>query len=107
MTHVYQPAMLIQLFENGGRATASEIAKSILVRDPTQVEYYEAIAKRYPGQVLTRNRGLTERDGDTYHLKGFEELSDSEVAGLVEICEERIESFLKAMLSLAEVLHDK
>ena len=95
MTHIYQPAMLIQVLSNGGQATASDIAKAILVRDPTQVEYYKAITKRYPGKVLTYNRGLTERDGDTFFLKGFDELSNSEVSELVAICIERLDHFLR------------
>ena len=74
MTHIYQPVMLIQLLSGGGRATVSDIAKAILVRDPSQVEYYEAITKRYPGKVLTHNRRLTVRDGDRYFLNGFDEL---------------------------------
>ena len=99
MTHIYQPAMLIQLLSGGGRATVSDIAKAILVRDPTQVEYYEAITKRYPGKVLTLNRGLTERDGDTYFLKGFDELSKGEVSSLIEICLERLGHFLKTRVA--------
>ena len=99
MNHIYQPAMLIQILSNGGQATVSAIAKAILVRDPTQVEYYEAITKRYPGRVLTNNRGLTERNGDTFFLKGFDELSNSEVSKLIEICMERLDHFLKAKAS--------
>ena len=95
MTHIYQPVMLIQLLSNGGRATVSDIAKAILVHDPTQVDYYEAITKRYPGRVLTHNRGLTERHGDTFSLKGFDELSNGEVSELIGICGERLDHFLK------------
>ena len=93
MTHIYQPVMLIQLISGGGRGTVLDIAKAILVRDPTQVEYYEAITKRYQGRVLTFNRGLTERDGDTYFLKGFGELSKGEVRSLIEISRKGSTSF--------------
>ena len=99
MSHIYQPAMLIQLLQNGGRATVSEVAKAILVRDPTQVEYYEAITKRQPGRVLTRNRGLVERDRNTYHLKGFNELSASDVTELVEICRAELDRFVDTRVS--------
>ena len=99
MTHIYQPAMLIQLLSGGGRATVSDIAKAILVRDPTQVEYYEAIIKRYPGKVLSLSRGLTKRDGDTYFLKGFDELSNREVSNLIEVCTERLDHFLKTRIA--------
>ena len=95
MTHIYQPVMLIQLLSSGGKATVSDIARAILVHDPTQVEYYEAITRRYPGKVLTHNRGLTERHGDTYCLKGFDELSNGEVSKLIEICLEKLDHFLE------------
>ena len=99
MTHIYQPVMLIQLLSGGGRATVSDIAKAILVRDPSQVEYYEAITKRFPGKVLTHNRRLTVRDGDRYFLNGFDELSSSEVSRLIEISSERLDQFLKTRVT--------
>ena len=99
MTHIYQPVMLIKLLSGGGRATVSDIAKAILVRDPSQVEYYEAITKRCPGKVLTHNRRLTVRDGDRYFLNGFDELSSSEVSRLIEICAERLNHFLKTRVA--------
>ncbi|MXY21809.1 MAG: HIT domain-containing protein [Dehalococcoidia bacterium] len=99
MSHIYQPVMLIQLLSNAGQATVSAIAKAILVNDPTQVEYYEEITKRSPGNVLTENRGLTVRDGDTYRLEGFGELSNCEVIKLIKICEEKIDHFLQTRTS--------
>ena len=99
MSHIYQPAMLIQLLQNSGRATVPDIAKAILVRDPTQVEYYEAITKRQPGRVLTRNRGLTERDRNIYYLKGFNELSAAEVTELIEICKAKLRHFVETRVS--------
>ena len=95
MTHIYQPVMLIQLLSSGGRATVTDIAKAILVHDPTQVEYYEAITKRYPGRVLTHSHSLTERRGDTFHLNGFDGLSNDEVSKLIKACMERLDHFLK------------
>ena len=46
MSHVYQPAMLIELLQNEGSASVESIAKSLLVRDPSQIEYYENITAR-------------------------------------------------------------
>ena len=95
MSHIYQPAMLIQLLQNGGKASITDIAKAILTRDPTQVEYYEAITKRYPGPVLSRNRRITEKAGDSYYLKDFYELTNEEVVTLIELCQEKLDKFLK------------
>ena len=61
MSHIYQPAMLMELLCNGGVADVSDIAKALLVRDNSQVEYYEQITKNMVGRVLTKNRGLTAR----------------------------------------------
>lgn len=96
MSHIYQPVMLIHLLQNGGRACTSDIAKALLVRDPTQVSYYEEITKRMPGRVLTQNRGITERERDTYYLKDFNELSSKEVNQLIDRCQSRLDQFLDA-----------
>ena len=95
MSHIYQPVMLIHLLENGGKASSTDIAKAILLRDPTQIEYYEEITKRMPGRVLTKNRGITERQRDTYSLRGYRELSGIEVDQLIELCQSRLDQLLE------------
>ena len=67
-SHIYQPVMLIELLKNNGKRTVTDIAKAFVNRDPTQVEYYSNIVKNMVGKVLTNNRGVTYKDGDTYHL---------------------------------------
>ena len=79
MSHIYQPVMLIELLQQGGSASVNQIARSLLGRDQSQIEYYEDITKTMVGRVLTKNRGLTEKKGDNYHLTGFSELSKAEV----------------------------
>ena len=88
--------MLTQLLENQGRATVTEIAAAILRHDPSQVEYYENITKRMPGRVLTNNRKITERSNNTYSLRGFDELSESEIHKLVEICSDKLSDYLRS-----------
>lgn len=39
MSHIYQPVMLMELLSNGGSAHVSTIAKALLARDVSQVEY--------------------------------------------------------------------
>ena len=75
MAALYQPVMLRELLKRKGKATITAIAKALLSRDQSQIEYYEAITKNMVGKVLSKNRGLTERDGDSYLLKGFDDLS--------------------------------
>lgn len=96
MTHVYQPVMLGYLLTNGGAANVTEIAKVILSYDESQVEYYEEVTKRYPGTVLSRNHAIVEREKNSYRIKDFENLSESEIQDLVQFCSHKIAQFLKS-----------
>ena len=93
MSAVYQPIMLIELIKNEGRASVSQIAQSILHRDPSQIEYYSLIVKNMVGKVLTRRRGITEKNGEFYSLKNFENLSPPESDELIRLCEKAVEDF--------------
>ena len=92
MSHIYQPVMLVELLQNGGSVT--DIAKALLSRDISQIEYYEQITQNMVGRVLTKNRRITEKSKNTYLLKGFTDLSPGEIEILVKLCVEKIEEFL-------------
>ena len=94
MAHIYQPAMLVELLQNGGQASVTEIAKALLSRDVSQIEYYEQITKNMVGRVLTKNRGITDKDGNTYSIKGFEELGSEEVEILINLCIGKIDEYV-------------
>jgi diadenosine tetraphosphate (Ap4A) HIT family hydrolase/5-methylcytosine-specific restriction endonuclease McrA len=94
MSHVYQPVMLRELLKRKGTATVTQIAKALLAEDRSQVEYYEQITKNMVGRVLTANRGITKRDGATYQLKDFSQLSNQEVDDLVQLCDSKIAEYL-------------
>ena len=93
MSQVYQPVMLMQLLKNNGEATVQQIAQAILDKDPTQIEYFSEIVKNMVGRVLTKNRGITEKDGNTYRLIGSQDLSQEQVNELVSLCKQRIQDF--------------
>ncbi len=93
MSQVYQPVMLLQLLKNNGQATAEQIAQAILDRDPTQIEYFTQIVKNMVGRVLTRNRGVAEKDGNTYKLIGMQNLTQEHINELVSLCEQKIQAF--------------
>ncbi len=95
MSHIYQPVMLMELLKGGGSASTRDIAKALLVEDISQIEYYERITKNMVGRVLTRNRGITEKQGDSYHLKGFDDLSVTEVEELFGLCADEHKSFVE------------
>ena len=61
-----------------------------MAEDRSQLEYYEQITKNMVGRVLTNNRGITEKDGEIYHLKNFSHLSKIEIDELIELCNAKI-----------------
>jgi ATP adenylyltransferase len=93
--HVYQPVMVRTLLASNGAASVTDIAKALLAEDRAQIEYYEQITKRMVGDVLTRKRQITEKQGQKYILKGFDQLSTDEVVSLISICDEKLRVFLE------------
>ena len=94
MSQIYQPVMLIELLCREGSASTSQIAKALLSRDISQIEYYEHITKSMVGMVLTKNRGITLKDKNQYSLIGFEGLDSQEKSKLIELCESKIDEYL-------------
>ena len=95
MSHVYQPLMLLTLLKGKGRATIREIARTILARDESQIEYYEQITKNMVGRVL-RSHDVVERQGEAFRLVDFERLSETEVEQLVSLCVTKLEAYEEA-----------
>ena len=95
MSHIYQPVMLMELLSNKGNSSVEEIAKQILVRDPSQVKYYSHITKQMPGRVLGKNHNLVTKENEQYSLNGFSELSSEEVEQLMELCQSKLDDFIE------------
>lgn len=96
MSHIYQPLMLKTLLNNKGKASSNRIAKALLSRDVSQIEYYEQITKTMVGKVLTTNRKITEKENDDYLLIGYSDLKKDERKKLVDLCEKKITNFLNS-----------
>ena len=64
MQHIYQPVMLMTLLRRKGKANRRQIAKEILARDESQLDYYEQVVQNMVGDVLTKRRGITSRKKD-------------------------------------------
>ena len=93
MSQVYQPVMLMELLKTDGQASATQIAQAILDKDPTQIEYFTEIVKNMVGKVLTKNRGITEKDGNSYKLINADQLTNEHVKELIELCQTKIDEF--------------
>ena len=93
MAHVYQPVMLRTILENDGVATTTQIAKALLSRDVSQIEYYEERVKQMVGKVLINN-GIVQKNKDVYVIPDFAELTDEEAAELINTCDLKLEEFV-------------
>jgi len=98
MSHIYQPVMLMRLLEVGGQSTAADIAGTILVHDPSQIEYYENITKRMPGRVLRKHEVVSYSKG-IYSIPSYGRLSNDEIDQLVRTCKEKLSKFLEGRRS--------
>ncbi|CAM8369133.1 HNH nuclease [Candidatus Methylopumilus universalis] len=92
MQHIYQPVMLIELLKNQGNATEETIARVILNRDPTQVDYYIDKVRNMVGEVL-RDNGITEREKQVHSLKDYNQLAQEEIEELINLCRDKILEF--------------
>jgi len=95
MSHVYQPVMIKTLLKSKGKSSVKKIAKELLSYDVSQVEYYEHITKNMVGKVLTSNRKITSKEGDTYFLKAYEKLTEKQRQELIELCNDKIEGYIR------------
>jgi ATP adenylyltransferase len=95
MAHIYQPVMIKELLQSGGKASIRNIAAAFLSRDESQLEYYEQITKDMPGKVLGRH-GIVERNGEEYRLIiDPSSLSSEERDELGRLCDEAISAYLQ------------
>ena len=93
MSHIYQPVMLLQLLRNNGCTETNNIAQALLSHDESQLDYYCQITKNMVGKVLTKNRGVTTKEGSIYRLQRFSELEQHEVKALEALCEAKIAQY--------------
>lgn len=99
MLHVYQPAMIKPLLNEGGHGSLEQVAQALLSHDQSQVEYYEKITKEMPCRVL-QNHGIVEpikegRRTQGYKLHGAEELTSAQTNELIALCESRISEYIE------------
>lgn len=92
MSHVYQPVMLLALLRGGGRSSTTDIARSILAHDESQIEYYEDVTKNMVGRVLG-NHGIAEKVGGGYALVGFDNLEAEQIEHLIGLCESKLNDY--------------
>ena len=96
MSHVYQPVMLKVLLQQNGQATIDEIAKSLLLYDQSQIDYYGLRTKSLVGKVLTNN-DVVEPIKQGRSLVGYrlvqDDITEAERASLVALCDQHINDY--------------
>jgi ATP adenylyltransferase len=71
MARICQPVMIRTLLDHQGEADDEQIAKNLLSRDRSQIEYYQQITRNMVGCVL-RGQDVVEKEGKEYRLVGFD-----------------------------------
>lgn len=95
MAHIYQPVMILSLLEHRGVCHQEDIASAILANDVSQVDYYTKITNKMVGKVL-RDNDVAAKDGKTYSLLGYDNLSPSEIERLKLACQKRLVDFIES-----------
>ena len=93
MSHVYQPVVIRELLLGKGHARSREIASKLAAMDPTQIEYFEQILKRYPKSTL-RGHGIANLTRDEWSLNDANDFSPAQIKELVELCDQKINDYL-------------
>ncbi len=91
MQHIYQPVMIKTLIQSDGKATSKKIAKSFLLKDQSQIDYYSEITKNMPGKVLRKHKIVEYLDGN-FKLD-LSQLSQEQKNSLIKICDEKITDY--------------
>src|SRR3989339_562828 len=92
LSHLYQPLLIKELVENGGKATIRQLAVSFLKNDESQIQYFEKRLKDMPIKILSKH-GIIERKDDLIELKTGK-LSFQELAEIKMLCEEKVYKFV-------------
>lgn len=89
--------MLIELLTRGGKLKDLDIAKSLLVHDQSQIEYYTEITNNMVGRVL-RNRDVVSRHNPTkeFSLIGYDSLTPDQIKDLTKRCQIRLDKYIES-----------
>src|SRR5215510_14002087 len=94
MSHIYQPVMIRELLQNGGKASIRNIAAAFLSRDESQLEYYEQITKDMPGKILSKH-GIVATEKRIAFTIDPSSLPSVERHELVRLSDEAISTYLQ------------
>lgn len=95
MSEVYQPAIILHLLERDGNASKQQLARVLSGYDTSVQEYYEKILMRYPKSTLVKH-GIVMYDPKSGIFRLNFALDTIELVEQAKnICEEKIEEWIK------------
>ena len=93
MMHIYQPVMIKTLIQSNGKANAQKIAKEILKKDQSQIDYYTEQTRNMVGKVLRKNK-VVQYNKETKNFElDLSNLSEKNQSKIIEICDEKIAKY--------------
>ena len=84
--------MIRTLLSSDNTATVEDIARAFVNSDPSQLEYYKQIAKRWP-HITLRKHNVIKYDKGVYTLLA-ENITRKQKQMLIELCELRLQEFI-------------
>ena len=92
MTSIYQPVMIATLLRAGNTASLDDVAWGFVNADPTLLEYYRKVTRRWPHITLKKHGIISYRKG-VYTLM-LEGATTRQKERLVELCGLRLREFV-------------
>ena len=92
LSHLYQPVLIKELIENGGKATIRQLAIAFLKNDESQIQYYEKRIREMPVKILSKH-GIVNCIDDLIEIN-VGNLSYEEKAEIKKLCEDKIHEFV-------------
>ena len=84
----------MSLLKNGGISSIESVAKDLLYKDQSQMEYYDKVTKNMFGKVLTINN-VVKKEGNPFNLLDFESYSEKERNELINICQNKLNDYIE------------
>ena len=92
LSHLYQPLLIKELIENGGKATIRQLAISFLKNDESQISYFEKRIKDMPLKILAKH-GIITRHDDLVELN-VDKISFENKCEINKLCDDKIFEFV-------------
>lgn len=94
MADVYQPAIILYLLENKGRASRKELSRVLSGLDDSVQSHYDSVLMRWPKKTLTQHNIVTYDRGSKSFVLSFSLDKENDVETAKAICEHKIKEWI-------------